>query len=343
MTLRAQLQTARLTLRPVAVSDEAAVVTALNDFAVTSWLAVVPWPYTAADFQQFLTEFARPGETFAVEDAAGLAGIIGAGAELGYWYAPRAHGLGYATEAARAVLATQFAHRPRLVTSGYFEGNTRSAHVLAKLGFVETGRRMKFCRATCQDRPHVDLRLTPGAFRAALPIEAHSPRLTYRALQPLDAKALHRIVAHWDVTRQLGPAWPWPADPAFTATRAVPFAGPGFVWGVFQGARLLGTVGVAKGELGYSLSPAAWGKGYATEACWAALTHAFADPSLDVVRAGVWADNAGSLRVLEKLGFRMTGKDCTWSNSRRSLAPGFQLQLDRAAWQASLGPLAPKG
>ena len=83
MTLRAQLKTARLTLRPVAALDEAAALAHLNDLAISGWLSRVPVPYTAADFHQFLTEIAYPGETFAVEDATGFVGILGAGFELG--------------------------------------------------------------------------------------------------------------------------------------------------------------------------------------------------------------------------------------------------------------------
>ena len=171
---RAKLQTARLSLRAVSPEDEAAVVAALNDLDVTGWLAVVPYPYTARDFRYFLTEIAHPGETFAVQDAAGLAGIIGAGRELGYWFVPRCHGQGYATEAARAVLAAQVAEDPSDIISGYFEGNYRSARVLQKLGFVETGRRGKHCRAMGLDRPHVDMLLEPGRF---VPLETPRPFL----------------------------------------------------------------------------------------------------------------------------------------------------------------------
>ena len=159
-----RIVTARLRLRPVAASDEGAVVAALNDLDVTGWLAVVPYPYAPEDFRWFLGSVARPGETFVVEDDAGLAGIIGAGRELGYWLAPRVHGRGYATEAARAILAEQLACDPQPVRSGYFEGNLRSARVLQKLGFAEVGRFAKHCRALGRERPHVEMRLEPAAF-----------------------------------------------------------------------------------------------------------------------------------------------------------------------------------
>lgn len=169
MTLCARLETARLRLRPVDRGDQAAVLAGLNDLAVSGWLAVVPYPYGAADFDEFLSGFARPGETFVIEDKAGFAGVLGAGRSLGYWLMPRAQGQGYATEAAQAVLAAQFARDRRAVRAGYFLGNAASARVLAKLGFVETGRGEKHCRALGQDRPHVDLRLTSSRFRAACP------------------------------------------------------------------------------------------------------------------------------------------------------------------------------
>ncbi len=163
---RAELQTARLRLRPVAPEDEGAVVTALNDIAVSGWLAVVPYPYSAADFAQFQREYAVPGFTYAVCDAAGLAGIMGIeDRTLGYWFAPHRHGLGYATEAGRTVLAAHFADNPADIASGYFEGNARSANVLRKLGFVEVGRWMKQCRALGIERTHVDMTLTLDRWR----------------------------------------------------------------------------------------------------------------------------------------------------------------------------------
>ena len=170
MALRAQLETARLRLRPVALTDEPAFLLALNDLAVSGWLSRVAHPFTPAHFQEFATNIAYPGETFGVEDAGGLVGVVGAGFELGYWLIPQVHGRGYATEAALAVLQMQFAHDESTVTAGYFVGNIASARVLAKLGVVETGRSLRHCRALGVDRPHVDLLLTPAAFAALHPM-----------------------------------------------------------------------------------------------------------------------------------------------------------------------------
>ena len=323
----AELHTARLHLRPVAPLDVAVVVTCLNHIAVSGWLAVVPYPYTAADFNHFQTQIAKPGETFAVHDDAGLAGVVGAGAELGYWFAPRCHGRGYATEAARAVLAEQLAEDASDVKSGYFEGNVRSANVLTKLGFVETGRGSKHCRALGIDRPHFDMALTQAAFIAALPVEAQSHRLTYRSLQPTDLDALHQLVSHFDVVRQLA-SYPWPPDRDFTRTRVQPYTGRGFVWGALLHGRLIGTVAVTGDELGYMLAPDVRGKGYAYEACQTAIRRAFAE-GRDHLQAGIWADNAASLGLLSKLGFRVTASDLTLNKARGAETPGLLLRLDR--------------
>jgi RimJ/RimL family protein N-acetyltransferase len=165
VALAQRYRTERLTLRPVVASDEVAVVAGIDDIAVSGWLAVVRHPYTAADFQHFFNDIAVPGETFVIEDATGLAGIISLVDDvLGYWLAPRAQGLGYATEAGRCLVAAHFASSDASLTSGYFEGNKRSANVLAKLGFVETGRDLKHCVARGADLPHVNVTLTRETF-----------------------------------------------------------------------------------------------------------------------------------------------------------------------------------
>jgi RimJ/RimL family protein N-acetyltransferase len=165
MRLPDHLRTARLSLRPIEARDEAAVLAGLNDLSVAGWLGRVPHPYGRDDFLFFLNSFARPGETFVVEDGDGFAGIVTSNDELGYWFLPRAQGLGYATETGRAVLSSWFAAGGGDVVSGYFEGNSASARVLEKLGFVETGRDDILCQPLRKMRPHVSLRLTAEGFR----------------------------------------------------------------------------------------------------------------------------------------------------------------------------------
>lgn len=159
MTSRAFLATARLSLRPLGPADEPAVVAGLGRWEVARWLGRVPFPYRAEDFRAFLPQ-ATPGRVWAVEDGAGLAGCIGSQGELGYWLAPRAWGLGYATEAGRAVVAAHFddpGSGP--LRSSHHEGNAASRRVLLKLGFRPDGFRL-VCPASRPEVPVLSARLT---------------------------------------------------------------------------------------------------------------------------------------------------------------------------------------
>lgn len=136
------LRTERLTLRRLTEADVPALVVALDDYNVSGWLTVVPHPYTETDARGFVAslEAGPPYEGFGIFDKRGLVGVVGIGETLGYWIAWDAQGRGYATEAAEALVGHYFeTSGADELRSGHFEGNTPSAHVLAKLGFVYTG------------------------------------------------------------------------------------------------------------------------------------------------------------------------------------------------------------
>jgi [ribosomal protein S5]-alanine N-acetyltransferase len=65
------------------------------------------------------------------------------------------------------------------------------------------------------------------------------------------------------------------------------------------GLRPLDDIGL---EIFYSLAPAAWGKGYATEAARAVVEHALGPLGLPEVLAEVDAGNTASVAVVERLG-----------------------------------------
>lgn len=74
-----------------------------------------------------------------------------------------------------------------------------------------------------------------------------------------------------------------------------------------MGGRVVGKAGFWRlPEIGYILHRDVWGQGVATEALTALLDHAFAERALDTAIADVDPRNAGSIRLLEKLGFRET-------------------------------------
>lgn len=138
----------RLFLRPAFPEDWAAIEACLGaDEGIVRNLAHAPWPYGADAARAFaaLTQDARLPHFLVTLPGVGVIGSAGLGehegeAELGYWIA-RAHwGCGYATEAARAVLRIARTLGHQRIMAGHFADNPASGRVLAKLGFVPTGR-----------------------------------------------------------------------------------------------------------------------------------------------------------------------------------------------------------
>jgi RimJ/RimL family protein N-acetyltransferase len=60
-------------------------------------------------------------------------------------------------------------------------------------------------------------------------------------------------------------------------------------------------------ELGYRLVRRAWGQGLVTEGSQVLLEHVFRDRSASRVIAKTYEHNAGSIRVMEKIGTRLVG------------------------------------
>jgi len=152
-------RTQRLLLRPGWKEDAPALAAAIGDLAVVSKLARAPWPYRIEDAQGFLAADHDSLPNFLMfartHGAPRLVGGIGLsecdqGVELGYWIARSYWGLGFATEAGRAVvdIADRALRLPRLV-AGHFSTNPASGRVLQKLGFQPTGTMStRMCRAS---------------------------------------------------------------------------------------------------------------------------------------------------------------------------------------------------
>lgn len=173
MTDRPDLATGRLLLRRPVHADRSAIAAICGRIEVSRGLARVPHPYTEADADFFLEEIVPRDHVWAVvpHGADTLAGMIGlspepgaATAELGYWFAPEVWGLGYATEAGRAVIDFGFGALglPFLV-SGHFVRNPASGRVLAKLGFIVTGAGVRSCLALNEEVESVEMRLDRAA------------------------------------------------------------------------------------------------------------------------------------------------------------------------------------
>jgi len=79
-------------------------------------------------------------------------------------------------------------------------------------------------------------------------------------------------------------------------------------------------------EVGYWIGKEYWGKGIATRALAEFLGNLEERP----LYAHTAKDNAGSLRVLEKCGFRISGEGKEYSNARGREAEEFILKLEEA-------------
>jgi len=174
---------------------------------------------------------------------------------------------------------------------------------------------------------------------------ARTQRLTLRPAWPEDAAALAQAIAHDAVARMLMRV-PHPYDiadaEAFCAQPRGPHE-PRFLILSHDMASdsgsapaLIGGIGIVDhGEqdlqLGYWLTPSAWGRGYATEAGRAVVD--MARHALPLRRLAAWhfADNPASGAVLRKLGFRRAGPSLVKSSAGRrepAAAVGYALDLD---------------
>lgn len=137
------IRTSRLTLRPLEMTDADVITSLIADWDVIKWLTSPPYPYAVSDATWFIGDESSNGSYAIVLDGT-FCGVVGFGEELGYWLGKPFWGRGIMTEAARAVVADQFARGHDRLRSGYVLGNTASENVLTKLGFVKTDIREDF-------------------------------------------------------------------------------------------------------------------------------------------------------------------------------------------------------
>lgn len=162
-------------------------------------------------------------------------------------------------------------------------------------------------------------------------------RLTLRPGWREDAAELARAIGHESVVRNLARA-PWPYTEEAAETFAASFEDPTepkFLMFEHQGSsvRLIGCISIGafegeRHELGYWLTPDAWGRGYATEA-GAAVLRAAQAMGIRRVAAGHFLDNPASGRVLRKLGFRATGRVVpVYSRGRGEAVPSARFEIE---------------
>ena len=160
-----EIETERLRLRPLRMSDAGRVARFAGDPGVARMILRAPTPYlecAAEGWIMTLNARAPLGEDFVfAADVAGegLVGVIGAhksgdGFEVGYWFGRPYWGQGYATEALCGFVSE--AQSLGALQAGHFADNPASGRVLEKGGFAYTGETAELyslgrnARATCK-------------------------------------------------------------------------------------------------------------------------------------------------------------------------------------------------
>ncbi len=165
-------------------------------------------------------------------------------------------------------------------------------------------------------------------------------RLALRALRAEDAAALHRLVNDWEVAKTLARVpFPYPRDLAdewIASTWAQIAAGEAWHLAIAgDDDALLGCVGVTldrgrgRAELGYWVGRRHWGKGLGPEAAGRLARWALDELGVGAVHASALRDNARSVAVLRRLGFRDAGEATQPFLSRGGPMPVALFEADR--------------
>ena len=144
-----EIETERLRLRPLRMSDAGRVARFAGDPGVAGMILRAPVPYLECAAEAWIMTLrarAPRGEEFvfaADAEGEGLVGVIGAhknadaSFEVGYWFGRPYWGQGYATETLRGFISE--ARGLGVLEAGHFVDNPASGRVLEKGGFAYTG------------------------------------------------------------------------------------------------------------------------------------------------------------------------------------------------------------
>lgn len=143
----------------------------------------------------------------------------------------------------------------------------------------------------------------------------HTPRLTLRPFEEGDRDGMLSMLTDGEIKKTyMIPDFDTPekAEGMFRRFAELSRDDTHFVYAISLGDEIIGFLNDVDRtdtslEMGYVVSPAHWGKGYATEA-FAAVIHELFAAGFATVRAGAFEGNTASMRVMEKCGMTRTGE-----------------------------------
>ena len=162
-----------------------------------------------------------------------------------------------------------------------------------------------------------------------MPADITTDRLRLRSIRADDAKEIARMMT-FDVAQYLTRV-PWPYTRKDAGEFAARMDGKQGQYGVAYQGQLAGVIGGSR-MLGYWVARPFWGKGIATEAGRAYLSHCFSNGEVDLLKSGYAPQNASSGRVLGKLGFISDGVKPAFLNIDREEVLLNICTLSRSRW-----------
>ncbi len=168
-------------------------------------------------------------------------------------------------------------------------------------------------------------------------------RLTLRSLDARDAARIAALGGDWDVAHMTGRI-PFPYSEDAASHWLTGLANGEVVYGIEHGGDLIGLCGFTRepdgtADMGYWIGRPYWGRGYATEAARALMTHGFTKAGVKRFTCCHFADNPQSQRVIAKLGFRQLGACTGWCEARQAELPTLRYER-RRPWTTAIRALA---
>lgn len=179
------------------------------------------------------------------------------------------------------------------------------------------------------ERPRVAARPDPGS----CPV-IETARLILRPHRLSDADAVAQSLGDYQIARMLARV-PVPyhrQDALDWLMRQTAGLGRDWTLAITTGDDVhIGCVGIelmhGQWHLGYWLNRYYWGRGYASEAAHAAMERFFRRMPETVLHSGVFADNAGSLKLQKKLGFEITGCAQVYALARNGMVSHIETRI----------------
>ncbi len=158
-------------------------------------------------------------------------------------------------------------------------------------------------------------------------------RLALRALTSADAPRVAELAGDWDIARMTARI-PHPYGMHAAEDWMETIADDEFVRAIDLDGELIGLIGYSKtddgsGEIGYWIGRPWWGRGYATEAGSALVRHCFRIARLPRLTCCHFVDNPASRRVIEKLGFKESGRCSAYSEARQCDVDTLRYEMKR--------------